>query len=440
MIEEIRRVYRELDRLLSQAGYGTISRIQNAAGVSNSYLRDLRSRLEAGQEKGYDLGVLLRILEALEVDRTIFFGRLYGLRDPIALCQLEARRLGEPPEIVAKVRDLLRLETWQPLTELPAAIRDLDAHRYRDANEAREIARGELVKVAADLAPLSWGIPLLAVYGSALRMTDAYDEALQALVTALEVAEPTGDLSTLGDLLQRLGFVVADRRGDYRRASALATRATDFHVRAGDLNSVGKTFVDRGLWQYKRGDLQEAIRMQQAALEYLEKDEHKNRCAAFHNLGVYHRKLCELEKAQEYALLARELTPHIGPLLVAKLQWLDARIAVDQRRYEEAEGLLRETIRAFIPSSPFEAARATTELVRVLLYQGRQDAAHETAETMARFIEPLENKSADAATATLDLMLAAQSDRGLTTAEADHVAAVLEEERERSNEHSRSGR
>ncbi len=30
------------------------------------------------------------------------------------------------------------------------------------------------------LAPPSWGIALLAVYGSALRMTDDYDPALQA--------------------------------------------------------------------------------------------------------------------------------------------------------------------------------------------------------------------------------------------------------------------
>ncbi len=439
MIDEIRRVYLELDRLLDAAGHGAISRTQTAAGVSESYLRDLRARLAGGRAKGYDLGVLLRMLEALGVDRGMFFGRLYGAADPIGLCQLEARRLGEPPEVVAKVRDLLRLEEWQPLPEVPQSIRDLDAHRYRNAVEVREIARGELVKVGAGLAPLSSGIPLLAVYGSALRMTDDYDPAQQALVAALELAEPAGDLSTLGDLLQRLAYVVADRCTDHRRALKLAERATDCHLRAGDLNSVGKTFVDRGLWLYKLGRLEEAIRMQHTALEHLQAEEHRHRCAALQGLGVYHRELGDPVSAQEDALRARQLTPHVGPLLVAKLKWLDARIAADQQHHEEAEGLLREAIRVFLPISPLEAAKATTELVRVLLYQGRQKAARETAETMARLLDPLESRSTGAAAAALDLMLCAQSSRGLTVAELDRVAAVLEKERERSKEPSRSG-
>ncbi len=379
------------------------------------------------------------MLDALGADRRIFFGRLYDIPKPIALCQLEARQLGEPPEVIARVRDLLRLEEWQPLPEVPQLIRDLDAHRYRNANEARDSARGDLIKVGAGLIPPSWGVPLLAVYGSALRMTDDSDRALQAVVTALELAEPTGDLSTLGDLLQRLAYVVADRRADHRRALQLAKQASDWHFQAGDLNSAGKTFVDRGLWLYKLGRLDEAIRMQLTALEHLADDEDQHRCAALHGLGVYHRELGDLERAQEYALRARELAPHVGPSLVAKLRWLDARIAIDRCQYEDAEKLLRKAVRAFVPISPFEAAKATTELVRVLLYQGRQDLARETAGTMARFIEPLERQSRDAAAAALDLMLCAQTDRGLTRAELDRVAAVLEKERERSREPSRSG-
>ncbi len=431
MIEEIRRVYRALDQLLAAAGHGAIARTQAAAGVGASYLRDVRARLAAGRDQGYDLGILLRMLDALAVDRRTFFGRLFGIPGPIALCQLETRRLGRPPELVARVRDLLRLEEWRPLPEVPQPIRDLDAHRYHDANEVQTIARGELAKVAAGLGPLSWGVPLLAVYGSALRMTDAYDEAQQVLVTAVEVAEPTGDLSTLGDLLQRLGYVVAGRCRDYRRASELARRATDFHVQARDLNSAGKTFVDRGLWQYKLGELEEAIRMQHTALEYLGPDEYRHRFGALHIVGVCHRELGDVENAQDYADRARELSPHVGPWLVSNLRWLDARIAVDRQQLTQAERLLRETIQTLTPISAEAAALATTELVRVLLLQDRREAAHETAETMAGFIIPLEEKSQAAAAAALDLLLCGQAGYGVDLELVDRVAAVLEEERAR---------
>ncbi len=431
MIDEIRRVYRALDQLLAASGHGAIARTQAAAGVGASYLRDVRARLAAGRAQGYDFGILLRMLGALDVDRRTFFGRLFGTPGPIALCQLETRRLGRPPELVARVRDLLRLEEWRPLPEVPRAIRDLDAHRYVDANEAQTIARGELAKVAAGLGPLSHGVPLLAVYGSALRMTDDYEDAQQVLVTGLEVAEPTGDLTTLGDLLQRLAYVVAGRCGDYRRASRLARRATDFHVQARDLNSVGKTFVDRGLWLYKLGELEEAIRMQQTALEYLAADEHHNRFAALHILGVCHRELRDLENAQAHADRARELAAHVGPWLVSNLQWLDARIALDRRQLEKSEKLLRETIQALTPISAEAAALATTELIQVLLLQQRSEAAHETAETMAGFIIPLEEKSPAAAEAALDLLLCGQAGYGVDSELVDRVSAVLEKERAR---------
>ena len=439
VIDELRKVYRELDRLLDAAGHGAISRIQTAAGVGASYLRDQRARLAAGREQGYDFVGLLRILRALGVDRRVFFDRVYGSLEPIEVLKLETRQIGEPPQIVAEVRDLLRAEGWQPLPEVPRPIRDLDAHRYQDANEARVIAHGELVKVAAGLSPRSWGVPLLAVYGSALRMTDDYDQAQQALMAALEIAESADDLSTLGDLLQRLAYVIADG-ADYRRPLELAERATECYLQSGDLNSVGKTFVDRGLWLYKLGHLEKAIRMQHRALEHLKDDKYQNRFTALQGLGLYHREIGEPQNAQEYAVRARELAPKLGAWLVSNLLWLEARLAVDLGEYEEAEGLLRETVSVFIPISTVAAALATTELVRVLLLQGRPDEAHATAKTMARFIDPLEDRSQIAAAVALDLVLCGQAGRGISLALIDRVSETLEQERARPRGRARAKR
>ncbi len=150
MIWVLRRIYRELDWLIEAAGHGAKTRIQTAAGLGESYIRNLRDRLAAGQDKRYDLAALLRMLEVLRVDAGVFFGKVFGIRDPIELTQLETHQLGEPPELVAKVKDLLRLEEWQPLAEPPEHVRQLDAHRYQDAGEAGRFARTELEVSSGD--------------------------------------------------------------------------------------------------------------------------------------------------------------------------------------------------------------------------------------------------------------------------------------------------
>ncbi len=429
MIDQLRRIYWELDRLVDAAGHGATSRIQLAAGLGGSFLRDQRGRLLAGRDKGYDLSALLRVLQALRIEPGVFFGKIFGSFGPIALTQLEAHGLGDPPEIVARVKDFLLFEEWQPLAEVPEHVRELDAHRYRNAVDAARFALTGLEEVVAGPRPPAWGIPLLAVYGSALRMTDDFDGAQQTLVTALELAEPTGDEATLGDLLQRLAYVVADRRGDYRRASQLSRRATDYHNLVEDSNSVGKTLVDRGLWLYKLGRPDQAIRMQHRALRRLEAGEHRHRFSALQVLGLCNRDLGDLENAHKHASQAAELAPLVGSLLTAKLLRLQAKIAVDRRQYEAAEEHLREAIEVFFPISAGEAALATTELVRVLLLQDRSTEAHEAAKTMAQFIIPLEEKSRVAASAALELLRRGQAGHGIPMELVDRVADVLEEER-----------
>ncbi len=439
MIGVLRRVYRELDWLIEGAGHGAMTRIQTAAGLGESYIRNLRDRLAAGQDRRYDLAALLRMLEVLRVDAGAFFGKVFGTLGPIELTQLEAHQLGEPPELVTRVQDLLRLEEWQPLAEPPEHVRQLDAHRYQDAGSAARFARTELEEVLAGLRPLAEAVPLLAVYGSALRMTDDFGGAQQTLVAALEVAEPSGDAAILGDLLQRLAYVVADRCGDYRRALRLSERAMVWLLEVGDMNAVGKTFVDRGLWQYKLGRPEEAIRSQRRALELLADDMHRNRFSALQVLGLGHRELGDLEFAHEYASRAAELAPHVGSLLAAKLLRLRARIAIDRWQYEAAEEHLREAIDAFSPVSAGEAALATVELVRVLLLRDRADEARETAKTMTHFIIPLEDTSEVAASAALELLKRAQTGQ-IPKELVDRVVTVLEKERARPKERARSRR
>ncbi len=440
VIRILKKLYLELDRLLEARGRGAVQRVQADAGLGETYVRNLRNRLAAGADRRYDLTALLRLLEALGVPPAAFFGKVFGALEPIALTQLETRRLGEPPELVARVKERLLLESWQPLAELPGHLRRLDAHRYENAVEAARFARADLEQVAAGLRPLAQGVPLLAVYGSALRMTDRFNEAQQAVMAAIEAAESAGDESILGDLVQRLAYVVADRSGDYGRALLLAEKTLVYHVASGDMNAAGTAFVDRGLWQYKLGRYEEAIRSQRRALELLDDSEHRNRFTAFQGLGLCHRELGDLDKAHEHTTYAAELAPRVGALMAAKLLRLRARIAIDRRRYATAEEHLREAIEVFEPASVDDAAVATVELVRVLRLLDRMGDAQETGKKMAQFIIPLQDRSVAAAAAAHQLLICAQADGEIPLKLIDRVIEVLENERARPPRRARSRR
>ncbi len=401
LLDELRRIYRLLDDLLAARGHGAISRIQAAAGVGESYLRDLRSRLNAERVRGYDLSALLRLLRALDVDRSVFFGRVYGSTDPMALLKAEARQLGEPEEIVAGVRDLLLEEGWEPLSEVPEEIRKLDAHRHTDAEEVRAVAYGELIKVRSALAPRSWGVSLLAVYGSALRMLMRLDEAQRTLMAALHVAQCHGEPSMIAHLILRLAFVLGDR-AEYRRALELSKIAEDFSVRADDRTGIGKALVDQGMWLHYLGRFHESVAINQAALSYLPTEETSNRFGALQISGLGCWALGDLETSQRYTELASKYVGRVGPWQRAQLAWLRARIAASNQNYAIAEELFTSTAEFFTPLCPISAALASTELVRIFILQGRTEDSYKLVAAMLRYVEPLRrNKLASMAMADL---------------------------------------
>ena len=305
MFTETRSIFEALQREIGAAGPGAISRVQKAAGVGENYLRHLRLRLEAGQERGFNLGVLLLMLEALGVEKGAFFAGTFRARDPLERLRAETARLGEPPEIVARVRQLLAAAAWAPGAEAPN-VRRLDDHRFGDPRHTLRLISAALDQVEAGLAPRWTALPLLAVWGSARRMVcdqPRLVEAQQALIAAYQLAEPGGDPATLGDLLQRLAYVVADR-GYPRRALALTDLAILRHTVACHRRGVGRSLVDRGMWLYDLGKPRQAIEAQKAALKNLPDDEQRTRFSAFRHLGLTYRELGNPESARHYAKLA----------------------------------------------------------------------------------------------------------------------------------------
>ena len=114
MIEDLLRIYQALEREARAAGPGTLTRMQEAAGVGKNYLRQLIARLEAGQEHSYDLGFLLRTLDFLKLERADFFADLFGPPEPFERLRAETAHFGEPPEIVTRVRRMFAPPRIQP--------------------------------------------------------------------------------------------------------------------------------------------------------------------------------------------------------------------------------------------------------------------------------------------------------------------------------------
>ncbi len=289
------------------------------------------------------------------------------------------------------------------------------------------------------MAPRWTAVLLLAVWGSARRMVfdrpNTLDEAQQALIAAYEIAEAWGAAPILGDLLQRLGCVVADR-GDRQRALALTDLALVKHATGCHQRGIARSLVDRGGWLYYLGKPCQAIEAQQAALEQLPEDERRNRFSAFQNLGLCYQELGEPDRAKHYAKLAEEISDGLGDFLRGKLLWLQAGISVDCHERGKAERYLENVIGIFFAIHPIESAVATTDLVRLQLEDGRLPDAYETARNAVHLVGALK-KNRIAAAAIEELTCCAYAGRGLTVALVDEVAQRIKEGWERQKRRSR---
>ncbi len=454
VIDDLLRIYQAIEREARAAGPGTLTRMQEAAGVGKNYLCQLRLRLESGQEKSCDLVFLLRALDFLGLDKVDFFTDLFGLPNPIERLRAETARSGEPPEVVIRVRQLQAVGDCEPPPEsspgapgaaalaLPVEIQKLDDHRFHDPRQTLELVADALNFVEAGVAPPWTAVLLLAVWGSARRMVfdrpNTLDEAQQALIAAYEIAESWGAGAILGDLSQRLGYIVADR-GDRQRALILTDLAIVQHATGGHRRGIARALVDRGVWLYYLGQPRQAIEAQKAALEQLPEDEQRNRFSAFQNLGLCYQELGEPERAKRYAKLAEEISGGLGDFLRGKLLWLQAGINIDCAELGKAEHYLEDVIAVFYSIHPIESAVATTDLVRLQLRDGRPADAHETARSAVHLAGALK-KNRIAAAAIEELTCCGFAGRDLTIASVDDLARRIQKGWERQRRRSRRKR
>ncbi len=400
-------IHRELQRRFRAAGAGSIGRVEKALDLSAGYFRDQRrpDRLRV------DLRILLRTLEALEVDRAEFFGTILGSCDPMVrfrneglLLQLKHRR---PIPILTAMQ---RRREQPPKAPIHLDLAALDAER--DHHPARLERHTKSLMSQVEDGQI---VPLLGVYASACRVQGKLSRAHVVLATALGAAHGT-PTRTLGDLLLRSVSVLGDQ-GRFAHARELAEKAVTQFALADDRLGLAKALIKMGMAQGCAGQQAAEIQSFDAALRYLESlpdqgqettdatgpEEHleedqeadrneirRHLFSALTNLALAHHQQESYSRAEALACRAEAVAQHLGPALSGKLTWLRGSIAWQAQDLASAETHLQRALELHHERAPLSSALIAVDLVWVQLQQGRAVEALQTTRAMASLVGSLE--------------------------------------------------
>ena len=412
------RLVQLLDQEIRSRGRGAIRAVDRAAGYRDGWWLN---RAASGNLTVHQLFV---VLEHLGLDPVRFVRRALGRDERLVF----DRPRGQPPEMVARAWE--RFETEVPFHGVGKQfLESLDHRRFGDPRGVLALAKWAVDSVEVALLP-----QLLGVAGSTWRLLIRLDEAEHAIHAGIALAQKLRQRSVVGNLLQRLAYVVADR-GDRAEALSLSEQAAMVFLRCDDRSALGKALVDQGIWLYYLNRYEESIEAHRSAEGLLTgegllpTERSRNRVVVLQYQGLNCLALGNLEEALQWAREAERLARETGVDEWArpKLLWLFAKVRIDLGALDQAAYDLEEIVELYRELHAGEAALATCELVRVRLLQGRAEEATLASLAMRSFIEPLRhNKIISAAIG--DLLRYGQA--GLTLTLVEQVMSHIEHERE----------
>ncbi|HEU4559931.1 MAG TPA: HD domain-containing phosphohydrolase [Longimicrobium sp.] len=200
------------------------------------------------------------------------------------------------------VSELLdRASRQEAAGDWPAALRTFgeaweSAVRARDADALVEIATRQ---------------------GHCHRQADAFDNALDVLALAVELAVLRGDLARASRAQNGIA-ILHHLSGDLDSAERMYLEARRFAIMAGNERVIGETEQNLGILDNIRGNLQAALEHYRVGLGHLRNAGNQQGCArALNNLGMLHIDLGKLQEADGYFQEALEICNQIGDIVTA---------------------------------------------------------------------------------------------------------------------------
>ncbi len=249
---------------------------------------------------------------------------------------------------------------------------ELDTAVQEKPRQTREAIKDELDQASREQVPR-----LLGLYATCLRVESDLPRAALVLKQALEMAQTPELAAAEPDLLIRLAYVVFEQQ---RIALALrhSMEATLAYGCLGDREGEGRGYLTTGMFRYYSHDYRRALRDLDASLK---------RLTAPHQVFSAHQVagLCWLEldfeeEARLAAGRARELASEVSPWSLAKLDWLESRLADGGARLDR----LAAARAGLSPDRPDDCALVTIELIEEAVALERSEVAErETTELCA---------------------------------------------------------
>lgn len=401
---------KELLQLFHQkVGRGGETEIEEAMGKAPRYLRNRRYK------GSIDLGVFLEALRLADIHPVQFFAEIFGETtddedpDPPPLGG------GSSGGVVTKARK--RRSSGGSGKTSRAVLQEVDEElRYEDPAAAIDFLERHMEEINAEDVAYALGI-----YASSCRPLLLRSEAYEAIWHALRMATSDGDIPCKANLLQRYSHLKASLDGDHEGAFHLSAKASVAYITAGDLNGLGKVFVDQGGFHVNAGRMDQAVTCFRVALLLLDENDKPFRCAALQGQGV----ICAMrEQTLEAARFFDEAVPFARTRTdVGKLAWMKGNALKDSH-------ILDEAFTKLAPASPVDASLVACDHVKILLETGRIAKASKVIGTTRRLLEPLRMHRNPIATAALRDLICHESDGNqLTVAFITAVASRLRRSR-----------
>ncbi len=332
---------------------------------------------------GYD-GVFERLAERIVVgDRIAVSERIHA---PIHYAEL----LSTPPgERLEKVEKDPRFHSYLLAEMLLERSREAwmdDANRATEAAElALEAARrlnadfyGSGLKEGLELRAWSYFANGLRLKGNLTAAEAAFEHVEVLLESAiLDVYERAEALSLKTSLLRD--------QNRFEEAGKLLEEISAIYTEVGDRRKVAQTHILQSMTLAAMGSVEPAIAHLQHCLELIDENrEPRLFSCALANLAVYLEQAGRNEEALE---MLREAAPRMerqgDRLHLARVRWLEGRIADSQDQFERAEEAYQEVQRCFLErGADAEAATVCLELALLYARQGRNDEVRQVARQM----------------------------------------------------------